>query len=104
MRRQGFLNRAATGKIMNVIRRAVKAWFVIAMVARASISIPVGLALLVAAGWLVWRAGDSWIVDLLSAWLAYCGGTLIFSSLAEFTGETGNKEPVARHARRPAGR
>jgi len=60
---------------MKTIRRLVKVWEFVILLAVTAIIIPLGLAFLLAAGWLVWRAGDYWFVDLPAACLAWFGAT-----------------------------
>jgi hypothetical protein len=71
---------------MNIIARLVEGWSTIALLAQAAVKIPCGLALFALAGWIVWKAGDLLLADLLAAWVAYHGGRLTFGSLEGFVG------------------
>ena len=83
---------------MKTIRRLVKVWEFVTLLVVAAISIPLGLALLLAAGWLVWYAGDDWFADVFAACLTWSGGTLILVPLAQLAGQPKDKQRAAPNA------
>ncbi len=88
---------------MNVGTRLVEVWFAVTLITRALVSVPFGLALLALAGWIVWRAGSHWYLDLFAAWLAFQGSALVVGSLAGFVTGPNLKDPSARAALRRSG-
>jgi hypothetical protein len=76
---------------MNSIRRALKVWELVTFAALAAIIIPLGIALLFAAAWLLRRAGNYWFVDALATFPAWFGASAILGSLALFAWQPKDK-------------
>ena len=88
---------------MKKIAWLVERWSVIALVAEASVKIPVGLALLALAAWIVRNWGDAIIADLFAAWIAYHGGNLSIGALAGFIPQAPRDDALTRKVQRRSG-
>jgi hypothetical protein len=88
---------------MSVGTRLVEVWFAVTFITRALVRVPFGSALLALAGWIVWRWGVHWFVDLVAAWLAYNGCVVILGAFAPFAGAPLPNDPSTRGALRRSG-
>jgi hypothetical protein len=83
--------------------RIVVACVYLGMVIRAIVLVPIAMALLLFAGWVVIRLEGSWLGLLIGGYFAWLGGPLLFRSLACFAGGPGNDNPDTRRALRRGG-
>jgi hypothetical protein len=63
----------------------VRAWLLIAAIARAAVRVPVGLVLLWLAYVIALLSDGNWLILLLAAWIGYHGGNFVFGTLGWFT-------------------
>jgi len=88
---------------MKKIAWLVEKWSVVALVAEAAVKIPIGLALLALAAWIVWNWGNSLIADFVAACIAYHGGNLAIGALAGFVRQAPHDGPSKQARQRRPG-